>query len=56
MQALRSEDEEALHKHIFILWYDDLLVNLWPPERFSVGRKVPTLRVQSLAVCANPRS
>ena len=39
-QAKRSQDEEVLHKSIFLLWYDDLLVRLWPAECFAMGRKV----------------
>jgi hypothetical protein len=36
-----SEDEKLLNKSIFSLWHDDLLINLWPPQCFAMGRKVP---------------
>jgi hypothetical protein len=54
-RAKRSSDEEELHKHIFQLWWDDLLVNLWPPERFAVGRQVRA-RAGSVRVCACARA
>ena len=39
-KAKRSDQENELRKHIFTLWHDDLLDNLWPPESFSLGRRV----------------